>query len=113
MEELLYGVALDFQKEYAGRDASDRIKFTVPGAGRLMTQDCAEQLAGRLKATGKFPFARVVTNFRGERDEITATSLAELGEDYLGTVTRAINIALENGVSKEEVLEAVHSSGGT
>jgi hypothetical protein len=113
MEDLLYGVALDFQREYAGRDPRDRIKFTVPGAGRLMTKDCAEELAARLKATGKFPFARVVTNFRGERDEITATSLAELGEDHVGAVTRAIKLALENGVSKLELLEAVHSSGGT
>jgi hypothetical protein len=110
MEDLLYGVALDFQREYAGRDPRDRIKFTVPGAGRLMTKDCAEELAARLKATGKFPFARVVTNFRGERDEITATSLAELGEDHLGTLRRAITTAVENGVSKQEILDVIHSS---
>ena len=108
--ELLYGVALDLQREYAGRDAHDRIQGTFPGAGRLMTKDCAEQLAARLKATGKFKHVRVITNFRNERDEPTATSLAELGEDHIGTITRAIKLALENGVSKQEVLDVVHLS---
>ncbi len=108
-EELLYGVALDLQREYAGRDVHDRVQGTFPGAGRLMTKDCAEQLAARLKATGKFKFVRVVTNFRGERDETTATSLAELGEDHVGAVKRAIKLALENGVSKQELVDVVHS----
>jgi hypothetical protein len=121
MEELLYGVALDFAKEYAGRDPHGRIKFTIPGAGRLMTCDCAEKLVERLKnikitvdENGKkvdkpqFPFVRVVTNFRGERDEIVATSLADLGEDHVGTLERSIRLALSNGVSREEVLEALH-----
>jgi len=107
MEELLYGVAIDLSREYDCRDAHDRVQGTFPGAGRLMTKDCAEQLAARLKLAG-FKFARVITNFRGERDEIAATSLAELGEDHIGTVTRAIKLALENGVSKQEVLEAVN-----
>ena len=108
-QELLYGVALDFSREYAGRDTNDRVQGTLPGAGRLMTKDCAEQLAARLKQTDKFKFVRVVTNFRGERDEPTATSLAELGEDHIGTLRRAITIAVENGVSKQEVLDVALS----
>ena len=120
--EELYGVALGFSKEYAGRDANDRIKFTFPGAGRLMTLDCAEKLVERLKnirvtvnENGKkveksqFPSVRVVTMLRGERDEVVATSLQELGEDHLGTVTRALKLALENGVSKQEVLDVALS----
>jgi len=108
-QELLYGVALDFAREYAGRDVHDRVQGTLPGAGRLMTKETAEQLTARLKQTGEFKFVRVVTNFRGERDEPTATSLAELGEDHVGTVTRAITVALENGVSKQEMLDVIHS----
>jgi hypothetical protein len=105
MEDMLYGVALDGLKEYVGRDDHDRIQSSFPGAGRLMTKDCAEQLAARLKATGKFKSVRVVTNFRGERDEIAATSLADLGEDHIGVLERNIRLALSNGVLKAEVLE--------
>ena len=108
MQEELYGVVLDGSKEYAGRDLHGRIKYTVPDAGLFMDRDTAEKLTERLKAAG-FKSARVVTMLRGERDEIAATSLAELGEDHLGTLTRAIKLALENGVSKQEVLDVALS----
>jgi hypothetical protein len=108
MEEL-YSVWLSHNREYIGRDHLGNIKTDVEGTGTYMTQETAQKLCDRLRS--KFPNAEAVVMFRhpSREDDPVAASLADLGEDYLGVVKRAIKIAMDNGVTREEVLAAVQS----
>ena len=55
MTEQLYGVAVTFNRNYAGRDEHGVLKLSASGGGVLMTLSCAEALTKALKS--EFPRA--------------------------------------------------------
>jgi hypothetical protein len=64
---------------YEGRDQHGQIKIgKSPSAAAMMTEEVAQALVAKLKE--KYPLSEVTELICNERDELTATSLAELGE---------------------------------
>jgi hypothetical protein len=64
---------------YGGRDQHHVIKvFTDPNKAVMMTREVADQLIQKLKS--RYPLSEVTELICNERDELTATSLAELRE---------------------------------
>jgi hypothetical protein len=110
MTEPLYGVTFDGRQNYNGRDENGLIKMTRFGLdGRLMTKDCAEQLCKVLQI--KYPQARVIDLLRNDRDEITAESLADLGEQTpIQQLQQLVREAVRFGNTREQIITAVESS---
>jgi hypothetical protein len=106
MSEELYGVAFDFNRNYAGRDQFGKIRTTIAGDGILMTLECAQALVDNFRS--KYPAVKVMELLRNGRDEEPARSLAELGEvagpDTLAEIVRKL---VNDGFSRQEILAAV------
>src|SRR5258706_15967376 len=103
MNNELFGVALQLSQNYNGRDQYGTIQRVMRGQGVLMTKDCAEKLCRILKHD--HPGAHVVPLLRGDRDEMAATSLAELGEAVgLDKLAVVIEQCVVQGFSAEEII---------
>jgi hypothetical protein len=93
MEEQLYGVSFGRQN-YQGRDEHGQIKLTrsyTPSDGRLQV--------------------RVIELLRGERDELTAESLADLGETTpLDVLVEAVKDCIRFGNTPQDILAAVNKA---
>jgi hypothetical protein len=108
MMEELYGVSFG-RHNYNGRDQNGLIKTALFGDGRLMTQECAEQLWKLFQL--KYPQARVVELNRGDRDEMAAKTLADLGEQTpLEVLAQAVRDCVRFGNSREQIITAVETS---
>jgi hypothetical protein len=69
---------------YGGRDQHHAIKVLKdPNKATMMTKGVAEQLIQKLKS--RYPLSEVTELICNERDELTATSLAELRETVATT----------------------------
>jgi hypothetical protein len=113
MSEELYGVSFGIgatgAQNYNGRDRDGRIK--VSGDGTFMTRECAESLCRLLKA--KYPVVHVVELTRGDRDDMVAGTLAELGEkSSLEILVGAIKECISFGNTQQEILAAVNQVVG-
>jgi hypothetical protein len=107
MSEELYGVAFDYNKNYAGRDQFGKIRTTVAGDGVLMTFSCAQALVDKFKPN--YPRVKVVVLLRHDRDDLPATSLAELGEVAgLDTLAEVIRKLVSDGFSHQEIMATVN-----
>jgi len=107
MSEELYEVAVDFNRHYAGRDQFGRIRLVFAGAGTLMTIACAQALVDKFKS--KYHRAKIVEVLRNDRDDLPATSLAELGEIAgLDTISEFAQKLISDGFSREDILAAVN-----
>jgi hypothetical protein len=101
--EELYGVSVALNKNYNGRDRHGNLQFAPFGSGVFMTLDCAEALCRVFKV--KYPNVKPVELFRGDRDELAATSLVELGEAVgLEKLALVIQQCVDQGFSREEIL---------
>jgi len=109
MEEL-YGVCLGGNRQnYAGRDREGRILTTLPGDGRLMTKDCAESLCRVFRS--RYPNVHVVELFRGDKDEVVAESLKNLGEHTgIEDLAQIVKECLAQGYSRAEIFATVHNA---
>jgi hypothetical protein len=102
---------------YEGRDQHGQIKIgKSPNAAAMMTEEVAQELVAKLKE--KYPLSEVTELICNERDELTATSLAELGEAEGATASvpegklptsidalqRAIRKCLGEGFSRKVIL---------
>ena len=107
MSDQLYGVSLgSVNQNYNRRDADGVIRLTIAGDGALMTGACAETLVKKFKP--KYPKAYVVPVIRGERDELVAESLADLGElTPLEELRRAVTDCVSFSNTSEEILAVV------
>jgi len=103
-EEQLYGVSLGAGRGiYGGRDQHGAIRKTVIGQGTLMNGETAEKLRAILSY--EHPFANVIPLQRGDRDEMAATSLAELGEAVgLDKLEVVLQQCILQGFDAEEIL---------
>jgi hypothetical protein len=109
MMEELYGVSFGGRQNYNGRDKNGQIQVTSPGDGRLMTQTCAEDFVKVLRI--KYPQARVVELNRGDRDEMAAKTLADLGEQTpLEVLAQAVRDCVSFGNTREQVIIAVETA---
>jgi hypothetical protein len=96
-------------ENYNGRDTNGQIQITRFGDGKLMTQTCAEEFCKVLRV--KYPQVRVVELNRGDRDELAAETLADLGEQTpLETLAQAVKDCVRFGNSHEQILTAVEAS---
>jgi hypothetical protein len=80
MEET-YLVAVKVGKNYNGRDRDGKLRFAIHFGGIQMTKACAEQLADKLRA--EYPQVQIQEAIWDNRDELIATSLADLGEEKI------------------------------
>jgi hypothetical protein len=102
MQEELFGVGLNLAQNYGGRDQYGQVKRSIAGQGVLMTRECAEKLCAILRH--EFPQARIVRLYRGDRDEISAQTLEELGERAgLDKLALVVHQCLNQGFSAEEI----------
>lgn len=109
MTEQLYGVSFSPRQNYLGRDKNGVLVFSNFSLdGRLMTRECAEDLCKLLRS--KYPNVSVVELLRGEKDELVANSLADLGEETpIQQIKRLVREAVSYGSSREQILVAVES----
>ena len=107
MGDQLYGVSLGGANQNYNRRGSDGvIRLTQAGDGALMTRTCAETLVRKFKP--KYPKAHVVEVLRGERDELVAESLADLGEvTPLDQLLYAVKSCISFGNTGEEMFAVV------
>jgi hypothetical protein len=104
----LYGVSFGRQN-YNGRGPDGQIQVTRFGDGRLMTRTCAEDFVKVLRI--KYPQARIVELNRGDKDEMAAKTLADLGEQTpLEVLAQAVRDCVRFGNSREQILTAVETS---
>ena len=107
MSKELYGVSFNYNENYNGRDQFGKIRTTIAGDGVFMTLDCAQALVDKFKA--KYPAVKVVELLRNGRDDLPATSLAELGEVAgLDTLAEAVRKLVNDGFSRQDILAAVN-----
>src|SRR5882724_5145168 len=94
---------------YAGRDESGKIKTdNNPGVAAMMTEEVAKRLIEKFK--DRYPKSEVIELIRGERDELTATSLEQLGEIPLPQLRLVVRECLDSGISLDEVLSTCRAA---
>lgn len=102
-----YGVTIDGIHQYDGRMPDGRIKVSL--GGKLLTKECAENLARLLRL--KHKSARVVELTRSGEDYPAIESIQQLGETLpVNAVYSAVRDALRFGDSKEEILATVQKA---
>src|ERR1700756_4164982 len=95
---------------YEGRDQHGQIKIGKdPNRAAMMTQEVAEQLIERLKT--RYPLSEIAELICNERDELTATSLAELGEasTSVAVLQEAIKQCVADGMSRQDIVAVLES----
>jgi hypothetical protein len=112
MNEELYGVAFDYNKNYNGRYQFVKLRTTIAGDGIFMTLSCAQALAEKFRP--KYPRVKVVELLRNGRDEQPAQSLAELGEIAgLDTLAEVVRKLINDGFTHQDIAAAVnHAMNG-
>jgi hypothetical protein len=97
---------------YQGRDAQGTIKLTRhANLAAMMNEQTAKRLIEKLKVP--YPHSEIASVIRGERDDLTATTLAELGEappahilqlPSVAILKQALEQCLAAGVSRKDIL---------
>lgn len=109
VSEELYGVSLGRGKgNYNGRDSNGQVTWTrFPGLdGRLMTKVCAEALTRILKR--QYPHVEITELYRGDRDELVAETLDDLGEKPpVDVLANAVKDCLKFGMTRQDILAVV------
>ena len=80
---------------YGGRDQHQVIKISKdPNRAVMMTREVAEQLIERLKT--RYPLSEIAELICNERDELTATSLAEHNFELVGVLQDRFGLFLHS-----------------
>jgi hypothetical protein len=107
VSEELYGVSLDYNQNYDGRDQFGKIRTAKAGNGIFMTFTCAQALVDKFKT--KYPRCKIVELLRYGRDEQPVQSLAELGEIAgLDTLAEVVRKLVNDGFSHQAILVTVN-----
>ena len=97
---------------YQGRDAQGTIKLTRhANLAAMMDEQTAKLLIEKFKV--RYPHSEITDVIRGERDDLTASTLAELGEAPSDRVAQlpsvvalkqALQKCIADGVSRRDIL---------